>query len=280
MRRFCGVSVLGCVLACVFALASAARADTTGDDAKQALAQASELFRSGAAKLDTDRSAARDDLLASIDAFGRLIDESHVRNGKLYYNIANAHLLMGDTGRAILNYRRAQTLIPGNDNLRDNLAQARRRVPNRIDAPAETAVRRALLFWHDGVAARTRWHIFLGAWSAAWVLLLLRTTGAARAAGWWPALGCAAIASLAAGSLVAQERARGRTPEAVVVAEQAVARKGPDANAYQPSFTEPLRAGVEVEVVEQRPGWVLARLADGREAWLPADSVELVEEPS
>ncbi len=60
------------------------------------------------------------------------------------------------------------------------------------------------------------------------------------------------------------------------MAEQVVGRKGPDPVGYEPSFRAPLHAGVELSIVEERPGWYLVRLRDDRETWLPASAIERV----
>ena len=53
------------------------------------------------------------------------------------------------------------------------------------------------------------------------------------------------------------------------------ARKG-DADTYEAAFTEPLHAGTEFVLVEDRGDWVQAELSDGRRCWLPARAVGLV----
>ena len=49
-------------------------------------------------------------------------------SGNLYYNLGNAYLQMGQKGRAILYYEKAQRLIPNDPVLRTNLATALTRV--------------------------------------------------------------------------------------------------------------------------------------------------------
>lgn len=245
-------------------------------DARAILAESAEHFRAGAAALDTDRDLALRELDAAVAGYERVLADSGIRNGRLYYNVANAHLLKGDLGRAILNYRRAAELIPSDANLAANLAVARQRVATRIDAPAQERVRRALLFWHDETAPRTRFAIFLAANALAWGWLLLRRARPRLIGGVWPAAALAAVAFAMMTSLIIDRRARADDDDAVIVEPQTIGRKGPDAAAYEPSFTEPLHAGVEITIVERRPGWVLVRLADSRETWLSEKSIEPV----
>ena len=52
--------------------------------------------------------------------YEKIIDDGRIKNGKLYYNLANAYLLKGDIGKAILNYRRAQELDNSNPDIYKN----------------------------------------------------------------------------------------------------------------------------------------------------------------
>ena len=61
----------------------------------------------------------------------------------------------------------------------------------------------------------------------------------------------------------------------VITAGEVVARQGDGPN-YPPSFEDPLHAGTEFELIEQRPGWIHLRLSDGADAWIPEDAAELV----
>lgn len=268
------------IAAMLVSLATSAPATAAGEPiaAEQTLAAATEHFRVGAASLESDHAKARDELNQAIAGFQRLIDEYGARNGQVYYNIANAHLLLGEEGRAILNYRRAARYIPTDANLAANLAVARQRVPNRIDAPAGERVRRALLFWHDETSPRTRFRASLWTYAAAWALAVLRVTGILRIGGWW-LVGAAGVVTAALGaSLLIEHRAADASSQGVIVAAQTIGRKGPDVSAYEPTFTEPLHGGVEVIIVERRPGWTLTRLGDGRETWVAADDVEAVQD--
>jgi hypothetical protein len=42
------------------------------------------------------------------------------------------------------------------------------------------------------------------------------------------------------------------------------------------SFKEPLHAGTEFELIEERPGWLHIRLLDESDGWIPRDSAELI----
>ena len=48
-----------------------------------------------------------------------------------------------------------------------------------------------------------------------------------------------------------------------------IARKG-DGDTYEPSFKEPLHAGAEFKLMENRGEWYQVELADGQRCWIPS----------
>ena len=66
-----------------------------------------------------------------------------------------------------------------------------------------------------------------------------------------------------------------RTASGVVVASETIARQG-DGQSYDPAFEDPLHAGVEFRVLEERPGWHRVELPDGRRCWLPDRDIQLL----
>jgi len=76
-------------------------------------------------------------------------------------------------------------------------------------------------------------------------------------------------------SLAIDARAAATLRDGVVVATEVIARKG-DSETYEPSFKEPLHAGTEFRVREERAGWLQGELGDGRTCWLPEKAVERV----
>lgn len=258
--------------------------------------------RAGAAAEDAlDREALLRRALAEFDAAGRLrpgsgdarnayrraaerfasIIQSGVENGCLYYNMANAYARAADVGRAIVNYRRALRLMPGDARIRHNLESTRRLVRTRIDESVASGFARTVFFWHFETprAARLRW--FLVAYGAFWAALiaglLLRRRMAWRV---WAARAAGAAALALGASLAWEDLAYRGQAEGVVIADEAALRKG-NGEHYEPQLTRPLTEGVEFEVLELRPDavgdqWLRVRLRDGRDGWLRADQAELI----
>lgn len=244
-----------------------------GDEAQALFDEANGLFRRGNELSRTDPVAAKNAYRGAVIRFERIVADGGIHNGKLYYNIGNAYFRLDDLGRTILNYRRAEQFLSGDANLVQNLRYARSRRADQIEQKQETQVLEALLFWHYDLSAGTRTTIFAVFFVSFWALASLRlffkdrVPRAALAA-------CGALALLFLGSL-AWEMTAGNRGGGVILAEQVTARKG-DGDTYEPSFNEPLHAGTEFELLEDRGDWYQVELADGQRCWIPAAAAGLV----
>lgn len=271
------ITALAFVLAVtVLSGTEAAAAAISDSEIHDLFSQAKEAFRtanSAAAKGDVE--TARDLYGRAILRFERIAREGGVRNGKLYYNIANACFRKGELGRAILNYRRAARLIPADSNLRENLDYARSLRLDKIEVESEKRLLETLFFWHYKWPTKVRFLLFVLFFDLVWLFLLI-----ARLAPGSPGLrvGTAVCVILCTAMLVSATVSSARTAlvkEGVVTAEEVVARKG-DGESYQPSFTDPLHEGTEYTVLDQRGGWSQIRLLDGRECWIKDTDGEVI----
>jgi tetratricopeptide (TPR) repeat protein len=244
------------------------------EKAREILAEAQQYFRQANEARISDPTGARDLYLRAALRFERIAQDGEIHNGKLYYNTANAYFQSGDIGRAILNYRLAERLMPGDSNLAQNLAHARQTRVDSFEDKQETKVLKTLLFWHYDLSPGVRLSllaIFSALFWAGAVARLLRRNWAPR----WLLAAAAGVALLLLGSISVESYASARETPGVILNEQVVARKG-DADTYEPAFTEPLHAGTEFALVEDRGDWVQAELNDGRRCWLPTRAVGLV----
>jgi tetratricopeptide (TPR) repeat protein len=238
------------------------------------------VLSDASAAFDRGKSLERSDPKAALDAFGeaaqhyRALIESGVRNGRLYYNLGNAELQRGRLGEAILNYRRAQTLIPGDPRLESNLKFARSVCRSQIRARGRNELLGTIFYLHYETSMRTRLIACLGSYLAFWLVLFAGLWVRRFRARRWAALLAVVCLSLGA-SLVIQWQLEGRRPSGVIVADEAVVRKGNGLN-YEPKFNEPLYAGVEFTLLEARGDWWHIALPDGKTGWVRADWAEQV----
>jgi len=226
------------------------------------------------ASATTDPEKARQLFRKSAVTFEALIDPEN-ESTRLLTNIGNARAFTGDLGEAVLAYRRALLVDPGNERARDALDTVRRELGiEESGANAGSGLLHALFFWHDSMPLNTRRILFAVAWIAGILLLLLslRTRRLRAVAGLVLAIALALFISL-----VISDLDRKDASDAVLLV-RTEGRTG-DGEFYSRSHTAPLPAGVELRILERRPhegGWVRGELRDGTTTWLPAASVEEV----
>jgi len=250
-----------------------ARASLPREEANALLNEANAAFQQGNAA--GDPAVARQCYDKAILLYERIIRDLGVQSAGLYYNLANARLLTDDLGRAILNYRRAERLDGSDLNIKKNLAFARSRRVDRVETGTQERVLETLFFWHYDLSLRTKLLLACLAFASlclALTVMIWRGRGTA----------CTVVAVLSGvlvacllSSLLIENHRRSTVRFGVITAAEIVARQGDGPN-YPPSFKDPLHAGTEFELIEQRPGWFHIRLSDGAEAWIPQDTAEQV----
>lgn len=250
-----------------------AHGELTAGQRQQILTEAGEAYDQGVSFLRRDPVQAARALETAVQRYRQLVDDGVV-NGRLHYNLANAYLQSGEIGRAILHYRAAEKLIPGDPRLRRNLQYARTLRRSRIAPTGERALGRALLGWHFNTSATTRFRVFLGAYLAFWILLggqLIVPHAAWR----WLAGVTAALWIVFGASVAAQHIAEGGRRDGVVLVDEVIVRKG-NSEGFEPQFEEALHQGVEFHVLEDRLGWLFIELPDGKTGWIRADQAGLL----
>ncbi|MEZ4352645.1 MAG: BatD family protein [Myxococcota bacterium] len=236
------------------------------------LAAALDAYQSAMAEPERDARLAR--FARAEAAFAALVADGW-ESAALQTNLGNAALQAEHPGRAVLAYHRALALDPDARAARQNLAYARGLLPAWVPRPPETTGLAALRI-DRRVPASSR------ALAAA-VCFALAAGGLAlsvrRREGAWR--GLALVAAIAWGLLLASivveahDRERSGRSHAVVMVDDVPARSA-DSPLAPLALPDPLPAGVEVELLEERGDWARARLANGRDVWLRASSLERV----
>jgi tetratricopeptide (TPR) repeat protein len=206
----------------------------------------------------------------AVKDYNALVD-SGMESGNLYFNLGNAYFKLGDVGKAIVNYERAERLIPADPDLAANLSYARsltgaepcevpfwRRAAFPLRGRMSTTT---LAWWVSGLCTLT--------FAALILQRLVRLPGRSvlYVAGGFASLTFVALLSLA-DQLVVDEWQQ----HAVVVgAKETAARFEPAADGTV-HFTLP--EGTEVQVTEEREGWLQIARCDGRRGWVPAAALD------
>ncbi len=246
-----------------------------GQTPRELALRAGELVRSATEIRgdDPDRSDAL--LREAVGLYTRIEQASDSRSAALERTLGGASLMLGETGRAVLHLRRAQRLDPTDAGTNETLEHARRQVRSGVAPSAGSRLREVALWWRGHVPRSALLYGSLLAWGGAWTLAVVRRLRRWERGG--IGVGVLIAGALIGGGTLASERALDRASrEAVLVEDGVMARNGPSADVYPPTFTEPLRAGVELVVLERREGWARVRLANEQETWLPEGAIEMV----
>lgn len=212
-------------------------------------------------------------LFAKAEQGLRQAASAHPQAAELQVDWGNAALGARDMGRAALAYRRALRVAPGNERANANLSWLRDRLPVWLPRPASAGALDSLLFWRGrftsaqlhviGAAAFAVAALLLAAWLR-WRRGGLRGGALAAAVVWLACTGSALAGGAETGAVVLEDGAMLRSADSVGAA---------------PAFANPLPAGTEVQVLEDRPGWWRVALADATKGWLQASAAQRVAPP-
>lgn len=249
-------------------------ASLDGAEVMELYRQARELFRQANDTSAADPQAAELLYRKALARYEKIAWEGGIRNGKLFYNIGNTYFTLGEIGKAILNYKRAERFIPNDPNLRQNLQFAKARRIDRIEEPQERQVLKILFFWHYDFPVPVRVMLFSIFFIVFWIVAALRLFFLQSFLKWGIGI-TAGLSILLAGSLIVDMiQMRNRRP-GVIISPAVVARKG-DSETYEKSFKAPLHSGTEFILIEKRGSWYNIELPDSRRCWVPSADVELV----
>jgi tetratricopeptide (TPR) repeat protein len=236
------------------------------------LARADAAFERGVRA--TDLAAARQAFHEATQEYERLVADG-VENGKLYYNLGNAYVRLGDVPQAILSYRLGQRLLPRDEQIAANLAFARSRVADRIEATDTSRLLRQLFVVHHAFSVRERMRGAAVAFLVAWAVLIARIFVPRRSLSVIGLLALAVSLGLAT-SIYAQTSDEAQHPLGVLASDEVLVRKG-DGETYEPQFNRPLGRGLEFRVLNRRDEWLQIELPDGKTGWIRAEQAAVIE---
>ena len=219
---------------------------------------------------ETDRLL-RVRLFAKAERALRPLAALHPQAAALQVDWGNAALGAQDAGRAVLAYRRALRLAPGDARARANLAWLRDQQPVWLPRPSSAGAIDSLLFWRGRFTPTQL--LLAGAVAFAGAVLLL-APWSPRQPRW---LRSAAVPLLLAWGIATASALLAENHEnALVVVADGTMLRTADSLGAAPAFANPLPAGTELARLEARQSWLRVSLADGTSGWLPAASAAAV----
>jgi tetratricopeptide (TPR) repeat protein len=206
----------------------------------------------------------------AVKAYDQLLDNGQA-SAALYFNRGDALFKLGQTGRAIASWRRAQELAPRDRDVKANLEFARTQA--RGGVPYHSDLRTRFL----GLHSLNEWTVMTVV--AGWVFFGLLALGQWRpeiARRWRTWLIVSGVATLALGvCLGGAIGSNYMTTTAIVTAGEADVRNGP---LDESQSIYKVRDGVELEVTDRKDNWLQVVDSAQRMGWIRQDQV-LVFEP-
>jgi hypothetical protein len=209
----------------------------------------------------------------AIEDYEALVEDGVVHED-LYYNLGNAYFRDGKLGQAIFNYERALRVEPGMSDAEYNLEVAREVVAERGESRLKGAevdpwwVRLATFFSMSqlGVVLLIMMLLLCGLLTA----LVFLPTGFLRTS-LLVLVAFMGVGIATSGSLLALHRyVVDNVHQGILVSDLTVMREGPDATLAERGQLHP---GLRVRILGQEGDWLLIRLANGVEGWVPESSV-------
>ena len=206
----------------------------------------------------------------------RAIEAQGLVSAKLYYNLANACFKQDRLAEAILCYRRALRLDPGDEDIRHNLSVAEARTKDTIERIPEfflTTWLRALRHTMSATAWTVLSLVLLAAALGLGLCYLLSRQLALRKAGFYGLLASGLLFVAATIFAAGQRREVLNRDEAVVMTASAAVKSSPD-RAATDLFV--LHAGTSLRITNRLDDWCEVTIADGKKGWTEARNIEVI----
>jgi tetratricopeptide (TPR) repeat protein len=234
-----------------------------------------ELYNKGnAAFRDKDYKTAQNLYLRAL----RAAKETGVKNSALFNNLATAHMMNGENGKAVLYYKRALRLRPRDGLIRENLNRAAQAREDRIAGPEAPAPFGKFFTHYSYITLNEHAAILLSLFTLlAAAIFLARRAQSARyardARDGRMKLALAVMVLLQTLLLGSKTIYMNNMKEGVVVGETVTVRSGPNI-ASERLFD--IHDGVECLVINQDNGYIEIQLSTGWKGWIPHQHIEII----
>jgi hypothetical protein len=216
------------------------------------------------------------DFEGALSSYLRVV-EAGLESGEVYYNIGNTYFKTGDLARAILHYERARRLLPGDEDVRANLALARSLTADEIEPLPRFWVLDAWSWWVGLLPGSLLLVLVALAYVAgmAGVIVLVMKRGTPTALwGGRMALGAGGVLLVLGLNLAIRELGLGQSEEAVIMVPQVEVLSAPVDDETLTIFT--VHEGTKVRVDRRAEAWAEVVLEDGKVGWVRVEVLETI----
>ena len=218
---------------------------------------------------EANRFYQKGDYQKAAEIYGQLIASGY-ENGNLYYNLGNTCYKLGQKGMAIFYYEKAKRLIPGDADLKANLAYVRDKTGESVKGPwnYELGQFLAYLATIDQMTVMSSVLFFILLGLLIYIVLFphkIKNEGGGMKPFWWYGLltvSAVFIITLSITILTIREHS---VIKAVATSESANVLFEPNLAA---TLYYELKEGAVVNIVEEKDGWALIKRPDGKRGWV------------
>ena len=205
----------------------------------------------------------------AIEEYLRLI-RSGYGGGQIYYNLGNAYFRAGQLGRAILEYKRAQLLIPRDPDLNFNLSHARDQIRDAIEEPSGFI--EATFFWLKSFNLNELFWSFALLNLLLWAILIIRLFHKSE---WFYYVLLLILTSWFVGGLSFGLKYYWISSDdrAVILQKEVDILAGPEEG---DTVLFKLHEGTVVYKERSEDGWSLVRLPDKKRGWVKSGAIGLI----
>ncbi len=206
----------------------------------------------------------------AIKVYEGLIDQGQ-ESGNLYFNIGNSYFKMSGLGKAILNYERANKLIPGDSDLKSNYDFAISKVRNPISAATVPFYKKIMALYNglsiDGLTILLS-VIFILILLFVFIFFVVKPDMRYRTIAF-----VFLILFFLQTSYALFDRISADKREAVLISESSDATFEPIESATV-HFT--IYEGTKVFIVQEKKEWLKIRRLDGKIGWIKKADLEII----
>jgi tetratricopeptide (TPR) repeat protein len=201
---------------------------------------------------------------------------SGYESSELYYNLGNSYFREGKLGKSILNYERGLVLAPGDEDLKHNLAFARSRTVDRVEALPKFFI---FEWWESTLSlfSASGWGIagyilFILILISAGIYLFARTRELQKKA-FYSGIVTFILLILTISLLVVKLNKELNIEDGVVIKSRVTLKLSPDEKGAD-ALT--IHEGLKVRVEDRVGSWIKVRLPDGKQGWLEDNTLEII----
>lgn len=215
------------------------------------------------------------DFSDAINTYENIISQK-MASAEVYYNLGNAYYKEKKYPQAILNYERAKRLAPADKDIDMNLKIANLKIVDKIEPIPQLFI----IKWLESIQnlmSFSSWLIVIVVFSwlffgffAGYILIL---TKRGKLLSFLIMMFSLVILLISLGLGISRYNYERNTNEAIVFAANEYVMSSPGQDSSE-LFV--LHEGAKVEILDKVEGWKKIRLADGKEGWMPAESLEII----